>query len=298
MNLGLVRFEQGHYASAERLYREALEIRSSQTQRGQFMAILHDNLAELYLDLHQIDRAEEEVRIAEQIAVELDAAPVLAELHAKRALIAAAREDLDQARDHVRRAISLGEPTGHVESLLEALVASAEVELRAGNPGEAKRSARQAGDIARWSKMAYFELRAALIAARAACREGTGTESLAELAELVRRANEAGYRPLAARGSDLIGEIHARSGDVLAAAEEFTRAADQMKEILASLCEEDRRSLVHHPDWKQMIGNLLDTLVKTGRREEALAYLVAFGVGSCEVAPVPGESILSAVSAA
>ena len=297
-NLGLVRFEQGHYASAERLYREAVEIRTSQTQRNQSMALLHDNLAELYLDLHQIERAEKEVRLAEQIAVDLDAAPVLAEVHAKRALIATARGDLETARDHARRAISYGEPTGNVESLIEALIASAEVELAAGNHGEAKRSARQARDIARWSKMAHFELRAALTAARAACGEGTGSDTLEELAELVRRANEAGYRPLAARASDLIGEIYARSGNVAAAAQEFTRAADQMKEILVSLSEEDRRSLVHHPDWKQLIGNLLDTLVKTGRRDEALSYLVAFGVASCDVVPTPDERVLSAISAA
>jgi hypothetical protein len=172
-----------------------------------------------------------------------------------------------------------------VESLIEALIASAEVELDAGNHVEAKRSARQARDIARWSKMSHFELRAALTAARAACKEGTGSDSLEELGELVRRANERGYRPLAAKACDLIGEIYAKSGDMNAAATEFTRAADQMKEILASLGEEDRRSLVHHPDWKVMIGNLLDTLVRIGRREDALTYLVAFGVTSCDVEP-------------
>ena len=288
-NLGLVRFEQGHYASAERLYREAVEIRSSQMQRSQAMALLHDNLAELYLDLHQLERAEEEVRLAEQIATDLDSAPVLAEVHAKRALICSARGDLDQARDHARRAISLGEPTGNVESLIEALIASAEVELRAGKHGEAKRSARQARDIARWSKMPHFELRATLTAARAACREGTGSESLEELGQLVRRANERGFRPLSACGSDLIGEIHARSGNLDDAAKEFTRAADQMKEIVTSLSEEDRRSVVHHPDWKGMIGNLSDTLVRLGRRDEALSYLVAFGVASCEVPPASAE---------
>jgi tetratricopeptide (TPR) repeat protein len=288
-NLGLVRFEQGHYASAERLYREALEVGSSQIKRNQLTAVLHDNLAELYLDLHQIDRAEEEVRLAEQIAVELDSVPVLSELHAKRALIAAARDDLDGARDRARSAISLGEPTGNVESLIEALVASAQVELQAGNHGEAKRTARQARDIARWSKMSHFEMRAALTAARAAWGEGTGAESLEELAELVRRANERGFRPLAARGLDLMGDIHAKSGDLGAAAEEFTRAADLMKDVLASLGEEDRRSLMHHPDWKGMVANLLDTLVRVGRREEALAYLVAFGAGSCDITPQPPE---------
>jgi tetratricopeptide (TPR) repeat protein len=249
------------------------------------MAGLHDNLAELYLDLHQLDRAEEEVRLAEQIAVELDATAVLAELFAKRALIASARGDLQTARDQARQAISLGEPTGNVESLIEALIASAQREVDAGNYSEGKRAARQARDIARWSKMSHFELRAALMAARAACKEGTGSDSLEELGELVRRANERGYRPLAARACDLIGEIHAKSGDMNAAATEFTRAADQMKEILASLGEEDRRSLVHHPDWKEMIGNLLDTLVRIGRREEALTYLVSFGVTSCDVEP-------------
>jgi hypothetical protein len=130
-----------------------------------------------------------------------------------------------------------------------------------------------------------------MTAARAACHEGTGSESLEELAELVRSANERGYRPLAARGHDLTGEIHARSGDLNAAADEFIHAAEQMKEILVSLSEEDRRSLVHHPDWKGMIGNLLDTLVRTGRRDEALAYLVAFGVASCEVEPAEAGAL-------
>jgi hypothetical protein len=135
--------------------------------------------------------------------------------------------------------------------------------------------------------MPYFELRAGLTAARAACGEGTGAESLEELEELVRHATERGFRPLAARGRDLIGEIHARSGNPAAAAEEFTRAADTMTEILATLGEDDRRSLMHHPDWKGMLGNLLDTLVQVGRREEALGYLVAFGAQSCEIAPDP-----------
>ena len=58
-----------------------------------------------------------------------------------------------------------------------------------------------------------------------------------------------------------------------------------MKEILASLGEDDRRSLVHHTDWKATIGNLLETLMRIGRREDALGYLVALGVGSCEVEP-------------
>ncbi|HXF58694.1 MAG TPA: tetratricopeptide repeat protein, partial [Candidatus Saccharimonadales bacterium] len=290
-NLGLVRFEQGHYASAERLYREALEIRVSQAQRNQSLAVLHDNLADLYLDLHQLDRAEEELRFAEPIAAELDSAPVLAELHAKRALLCSARGDLEGARDHARRAISFGEPTGHVESLIEALIASAQVDLGAGAYAEAKRSARQARDIARWSRMPYFELRAALTAARAACGEGTGSESLEELEDLVRRSVERGFRPLAARGMDLIGEIHSRSGNPAAAAEEFTRAADAMKEVLSSLGDEDRRSLMHHPDWNGMLGNLLDTLVRVGRREEALGYLVSFGAQSCELTPAPEESV-------
>jgi len=299
MNLGLVRFEQGHYASAERLYLEALEVRASQSRRDHLMAVLHDNLADLYLDLHQLDRAEKEVRIGEQIAVELDSAPVLAELHAKRALLDAARGNLESARDHAKRAIAYGEPTGQVESLIEALIAAAEVELQAGQHGEAKRSARQARDIARWSRMPYFEIRAALTAARAACGEGTGSESLEELEGLVQRAIERGFRPLAARGMDLIGEIHARSGNPVAAAEEFTRAAEQMKEVLSSLSDEDRRSLMHHPDWKGMLGNLLDTLVRVGRREEALGWLVSFGAQSCDLtpAPLPSEESLPVASA-
>jgi len=291
-NLGLVRFEQGHYASAERLYREALELRIAQGDRHALVATLHDNLADLYLDLHQLERAEKELQVAEPIVVGLDSAPMLAELHAKHALLRAARGDLEGARDHARRAISFGEPTGHVESLIEALIASAQVDLAAANHGEAKRAARQARDIARWSRMPYFELRAALTAARAACGEGTGAESLEELEELVRYATERGYRPLAARARDLMGEIHARSGDPEAAAEELTRAADVMKEIVATLGEEDRRSLLHHPDWKGMLGNLLDTLVQVGRREEALGYLVSFGAQSCEIAPLPEAELV------
>ena len=63
---------------------------------------------------------------------------------------------------------------------------------------------------------------------------------------------------------------------------------------------------MHHPDWKGMMGNLLDTLVKVGRREEALGYLVAFGAGSCEIAPaaaaapepLPSASLVSSLGRA
>ena len=57
------------------------------------------------------------------------------------------------------------------------------------------------------------------------------------------------------------------------------------RDYRASLSEDDRRSFVHHPDWKAVIGNLLDTLMRLGRREEALGYLVPLGVGVCEVEP-------------
>jgi hypothetical protein len=98
---------------------------------------------------------------------------------------------------------------------------------------------------------------------------------------------------------ELVGTLHpetiAHDATALEAFRaEMKRAAEQMKEILASLCEEDRRSLVHHPDWKGLIGNLLDTLVRTGRRDEALGYLVAFGVASCEVQPTEAEALAAA----
>jgi tetratricopeptide (TPR) repeat protein len=284
-NLGLVHFERSHYATAERLYREALELRTSLNPKSHQIANTHDNLAELYLDLDQPGRAEEEVRLAEQIADELDAAAILTELWAKRARIAAAGGDIGGAREHARRAIAMAEPTGDVESLVEALLASAEVELAGERWKEANRTASQARDLARWSRMLHWELRAALTAARAAWMGGALSEPMAEVLDLARRAEEREYRALAARIHDLTGEIHAKAGDWEDAAAEFVRAADLMKEILSSLGEEDRRSLVHHPDWKTTIGNLLDTLMRLGRREEALGYLVALGVGSCEVEP-------------
>lgn len=284
-NLGLVHFERSHYATAERLYREALEIRTSLNPKGHDIANLHDNLAELYLDLDQVGRAEEEVRLAEQIAEDLDAAAILTELWAKRARIASARGDVGAARDHARRALSMVEPTGHVESLVEALIASAEVELAAGQNGEANRTASQARDVAKWSRMLHWEIRAALIAARAAWLGGGASQSIVELEDLARRAKEREYRSLEARIHDLTGEIHAKAGDWEDAAAEFIHAADLMKEILSSLSEEDRRSFVHHPVWRATIGNLLETLMRIGRREDALGYLVALGVGTCDVEP-------------
>ncbi|HEU4765120.1 MAG TPA: tetratricopeptide repeat protein, partial [Candidatus Eisenbacteria bacterium] len=283
-NLGLLHFEQGHYASAERLYREALEIRSSLNPNDHSMAIYHDNLAELYIDLHQLGRAEEELRLADQLAGALDAAPILTEVLAKRARIASQRGEHEQGRDFARAALSVAEPTGQVESLVEALLALAEVELGAGRFGESKRAARQGRDVAHWSRMPHFELRAALVASRAAWMEGGALEPLAELRAFVERAEAREYKALAAQLRHLMGEIHARSSEWDEAAADLTRAAEDMKEILLSLTEEDRRSLVHHPDWRSLIGALLDTLIHVGRRDEAISYLAALGMGTCEVA--------------
>jgi hypothetical protein len=171
-----------------------------------------------------------------------------------------------------------------VESLVEALLALAEVELSAGRFGESKRAARQARDVAHWSRMPHFELRAALVASRAAWMEGGASEPLAELREFVGRAETREYKALAAQLRHLMGEIHARSSEWDEAATALTRAAEDMKEILLSLTEEDRRSLVHHPDWRSLIGALLDTLIHLGRRDEAISYLAALGMGTCDVA--------------
>jgi hypothetical protein len=47
---------------------------------------------------------------------------------------------------------------------------------------------------------------------------------------------------------------------------------------------------VHHPEWKAATGNLLDTLMRLGRRDEALGYLVPLGVGTCEIGTARGAS--------
>jgi len=45
-----------------------------------------------------------------------------------------------------------------------------------------------------------------------------------------------------------------------------------------------------------MLGNLLDTLIRVGRRDEALGYLVALGAASCEIpaASLPADPVLAA----
>ncbi|HKQ58236.1 MAG TPA: hypothetical protein VJY35_10255, partial [Candidatus Eisenbacteria bacterium] len=89
------------------------------------------------------------------------------------------------------------------------------------------------------------------------------------------------------RAHDMLGQIRQRAGDLPGAAEQYVRAGAYVKDIIGALGEEDRRSFVRHPEWKAVIGNLLDTLMHLGRREEALAYLVPLGVGVCEVAAPP-----------
>ena len=181
--------------------------------------------------------------------------------------------------------MSLAEPTGNAENLVRSLLASAEISFAAEEYGPARQLAHQARDVARWSRMLRFELLAAYDEARATWREGDPLDASRELREISPRAEDGGFTPLAARIHGLLGEILWDSGDMGGAATEFIRAADQMKEIIATLGEDDRRSFVHHPEWKGAIGNLLDTLMRLGRREEALAYLVPLGVGSCDVDP-------------
>ena len=283
-NLGVLHFEQGHYASAHRHYQDALEASASIGSKDHLLT-LHVNLAELLLSLDQMARAEMHLSHAEELAKELDAAPTLSEVHALRAMLRAERGDPDEARVESEEAMSLVEPTGHVETLLRALLAGAEVSNAAGEHADARRLARQARDVARWSRMLHFELRAAFEAARATWREGDLWDAARELREIAPRANEAGFRPLTARIHDLLGGILWDAGDLEGAASEFRRSAEAMKEIIATLGDDDRRSFVHHPEWKTAIGNLLDTLMRLGRRDEALGYLVPLGVGTCDVDP-------------
>jgi tetratricopeptide (TPR) repeat protein/tRNA A-37 threonylcarbamoyl transferase component Bud32 len=281
-NLGLLHFERGHYASAHRHYQDALEISASIASK-EHLLVVHINLAELHLSLDQLTRAEEELKLGWDMAESVDASSQLAEIHALRALLLTERGDLAGARVEAERASTLAEPTGNAETLIRALLGGAEVAYASAEYGQARRLARQARDVARWSRMLRFELLAAYDAARAAWKDGDPLEAAHELREISPRAEEGGFTPLAARIHGLLGEILWSAGDVGGAAAEFIHAADQMKEIIATLSEDDRRSFVHHPEWKGAIGNLLDTLMRLGRREEALAYLVPLGVGSCDV---------------
>ncbi|HEY7728262.1 MAG TPA: tetratricopeptide repeat protein, partial [Candidatus Eisenbacteria bacterium] len=282
-NLGNLHLEHGRYATSDRHYREGIEALAPGAGKSRVLAALHQDRAELLLSLDQLGRAEEELALAEGIARGIEAIPVLADSLAARARIAAERGDFHAGRALASEALDLVEPTGHVENLVLALLSAAEVELMAGAPREAKRLARQSRDLARWSRAAYREARSGVLLARAAWKEGSRSEALAELEQLLPRAREGGYRALVARIHDLRGQIAARSGDAASAAEEFRRAAEEIREIVEPLSEEDRRLFLHHPDWKAAIGNLLETLISLGRREEALAYLVPLGIGAGEV---------------
>ena len=283
-NLGVLHFERGHYASANRNYEDAIEASASVGSKEHLLS-LQINLAELHLSLDQMARAESDLERAQELARSLDAAASLSEIHALRALLLAERGDIDGARLEAERALQLAEPTGHVENLVRVLLANAEVTYAGADYARARQLARQACDVARWSRMVHFELRAAYDAARAMWREGDTWGAARELRELAPRAEEGEFHPLAARIHDLLGSILWDVGDLEGAAAEFIHSADQMKEIMSTLNEEDRRSFVHHPEWKAAIGNLLDALMRLGRREEALGYLVPLGVGTCEVEP-------------
>jgi tetratricopeptide (TPR) repeat protein/tRNA A-37 threonylcarbamoyl transferase component Bud32 len=281
-NLGVLHFERGHYASAYRLYQDALEASAAVGSKEPVVPV-YVNLAELHLSLDQLARAEENLDRAEELARAMEMTPALSEIHALRGMLLAERGSLDRARAEVERASETAEPTGHVENVVRALLAQAAVCIASGEHEDARRLARQARDLARWSRMLHFELRAAFVVASACWKDGDRWDATKELRDLVPRAEEGGFRPLAARGRDLLGTILWDAGDAQGAAGEFVRAADQMKEIIATLSEEDLRSFVHHPEWKAAIGNLLDTLMRLGRRDEALAYLVPLGVGACDL---------------
>jgi tetratricopeptide (TPR) repeat protein/predicted Ser/Thr protein kinase len=295
-NLGYLHFEQGRYATCERLYQEALEVTAALGSRTQLVT-RHVNLAELALSLDRLDRAEAELRQAEAYAREANATAGLAVVHRLRARIAAERGDIVTGRDEARAAMELTEPMGHVENLIGAELAAAEVELAAGAFADARRHAQRAGDTARWAHMAHFELNARLLAAQAAWQHGDGEAAARELVSLEPRAEVHGFLALAARAHDLLGQIREAAEDTEGAAAEYVRAGEHMKEILGSLSEEDRRSFVHHPEWKAVIGNLLDTLMRLGRREEALGYLVPLGVGVCEVEPGRARAVDVAATA-
>jgi tetratricopeptide (TPR) repeat protein/predicted Ser/Thr protein kinase len=283
-NLGYLHFEQARYASAERLLQESLEVtvrlgaRPSVTQ--------HVNRAELCLSLDQLERAGHELGIATDLARETGARADLGAIAALRAHLAVRRGDVASARGHADEALRVAEPTGHAENFIRALLASARVELAAGQSGEAARRAGEARDFARWARMSHFELSAALAALEAAVRGGADGVVAHALAELVRRTGDAGFATLAARAHDLAGELHARAGDPVAAAAAFAHAGDRMQEVLSGMSEDDRRAFVHHPEWRAAIGRLLDALMRLGRRDEALAFLEPFGGVSCDV---PGD---------
>ncbi len=294
-NLGMLQFEQARHATAQRLLREGIELQAGAGARTRLIAYLHHNLADLYLDLDRLKDAEEELARAEAVAREVEANVILASVRASQARIAAERGEIETGRQHAREALELSEPRGAVESHVHALLAAAEVECAAGAGPAARKLARQARDVAHWSHATHQEVRSGLTLVRALLREGSRAEAGRVLDELEPVAREHGYRTLVARVHDLRGRALAGGGDLGGAAAEFRRAAEEMGEILEGLADEDRRFFLHHPEWRAAVGNLLETLQKLGRRDEALAVVERLGADARELAALPaGEEILTA----
>jgi hypothetical protein len=75
---------------------------------------------------------------------------------------------------------------------------------------------------------------------------------------LIRRAEEAGFTALAARLHDFDGTFRARAGDTEGATAACSRAGEHMRHLLSGMGEADRRAFIHHPQWRGVIGRLLD----------------------------------------
>ncbi|MGH7680710.1 MAG: protein kinase domain-containing protein, partial [Candidatus Eiseniibacteriota bacterium] len=170
-NLGLLHFERGHYASAHRHYQDALEVSASMGSK-QHLTVIHINLAELHLSLDQLNRAEDDLARARELAEALEATANMSLIHAIGTELHIERGDLAAARGEAEMASHLAEPTGHAENLVRALLATAQVEYASESFRAARLSARQARDVARWSRLLRLELLAAYESARAAWREG------------------------------------------------------------------------------------------------------------------------------
>jgi tetratricopeptide (TPR) repeat protein/tRNA A-37 threonylcarbamoyl transferase component Bud32 len=281
-NLGVIHLEQGRYATAERLYREVLSVLAGLGSKSQ-LATLHVNLGDLATSLGELGRAETEYGLAEELARELESASHLTSILAGRTRAAVQRGELEEARRLARAALEQGEPTGHLEHLLRAQLAAAEVELASNEPAIARMIASQARDTARWSNMGSLELQAGVLAAKAAWRASDAAGATGDLQGLLVLAEERGFRILAAECHDLCGRIRAGDGDLAGALAEYRRAGARIQDILETMSDDDRRSFVHHPIWRGAISNLLDSLMQLGQREEALGYLVPLGVGVCEI---------------
>ncbi len=273
LNLGTVHHQRGDWGAALPIYErgQRIAIALGQTRT---LALMRFNLAKLYLDLGQTERAARAAELCRQQARAASLPLVAAEAQSLSGELALLENDCEAARGHFTAARKVAVEHASARECLELDLHLAETELLAGNLDAAAVGVQECGAKAEEAHADDVRIHCRLVEGRLASARGQPQHASHVLEEVTVQAERAGLGDLQAQAELALSEALSVLGSTTLAQKHRQAARMLWERTAASLSPTLRQAFWQHPRRLPVALPTAEPQHRASRREQRLELLL------------------------